>query len=714
MKQKFIFIGKHLINPISWKNGTVFFVRVLPHILVKIYIFLPLMVLLIFYMLSQVYLLLEKIPFIGKAFKKISSHIWNKKVESAVNKIINKMEGSRRTSTQRMYLIYLANKNLKAKKARTLITILGMSVGIAIIVFLLSLGYGIERLVISQVATLDELKIVDVVAGTNSSINLNAAASRKFSAIKNVEEVVPIVSTVGRISLNKASTDVLVYAAPSQYFKIQNIIPEKGELYDSKKVAFSMSQEVAGASTALIHATYGKEVSGKTIEFNIEPQNPAPARLDCKVDTKVEGTVGRIEGGFEGKEMWGSDYYPFEDEGRQGFDLHTESALGVWVKGRMPLSFLGGDNVLRPILDDSGRQEWEDVCIEKKYITNEKESLINNNSSSGQVLGISTSGQDLVDSTTSSPEVLSSSTDSADLVPVDNSASDAAFLSFDNIVASSAAQNNTTTLLTFKGPLVKKAVVSKGLLEVLNLEESKAIGTKIEVSFIITKNVLPDVTGRAYTEKVNYEIIGILPDNTSPYFYIPFEDILKIGSVNYSQLKIRVNSENNVAGVRKNIEALGYRTSTTLDTVQQIESLFGNLRLLLGLLGLVALGVASLGMFNTLTVSLLERTREIGGMKTMGMVSDEIEDLLLSEALIMGLTGGIGGLILGDLLGKVLSLIVSLIALSHGQGYLNLTYIPFFLVAFIMTSSFIVGMFTGIIPAMRARKISALNALRYE
>src|SRR5690606_8693879 len=101
-------------------------------------------------------------------------------------------------------------------------------------------------------------------------------------------------------------------------------------------------------------------------------------------------------------------------------------------------------------------------------------------------------------------------------------------------------------------------------------------------------------------------------------------------------------------------------------------------------LGLVALGVASLGMFNTLTVSLLERTREIGGMKTMGMVSDEIEDLFLAEAMIMGVAGGIGGLLLGFTIGKIVSLGISVVSISRGQGFLDLTYIPFFLIAFIL------------------------------
>ena len=119
-------------------------------------------------------------------------------------------------------------------------------------------------------------------------------------------------------------------------------------------------------------------------------------------------------------------------------------------------------------------------------------------------------------------------------------------------------------------------------------------------------------------------------------------------------------------------------------------------------------------MFNTLTVSLLERTREIGGMKTMGMVSGEIQELFLAEAMIMGFAGGIGGLLFGFIVGKLSSYIVSIIAISQGVGYLELTYIPWSLTTFIVVSSFVVGVITGLYPAYRAKHISALNALRYE
>jgi putative ABC transport system permease protein len=131
-------------------------------------------------------------------------------------------------------------------------------------------------------------------------------------------------------------------------------------------------------------------------------------------------------------------------------------------------------------------------------------------------------------------------------------------------------------------------------------------------------------------------------------------------------------------------------------------------------LGIVALSVAAMGMFNTLTVSLLERTHEVGLMKTMGMKSNEIENLFLVESVVMGMMGGIAGLIFGFAGGKLAGLVLTLLALRSGIGVVDIAYIPPDLIFYIVLLSLFVGFVTGIYPAQRAKYISALNALHYE
>ena len=76
---------------------------------------------------------------------------------------------------------------------------------------------------------------------------------------------------------------------------------------------------------------------------------------------------------------------------------------------------------------------------------------------------------------------------------------------------------------------------------------------------------------------------------------------------NYSQFKVEVDSKDYVPAVRKQIENMGLKTQYVGDTVEQINQVFNVFRGILAAFGLVVLFVATLGMFNTLTISLLVR-----------------------------------------------------------------------------------------------------------
>jgi len=375
--------------------------------------------------------------------------------------------------------------------------------------------------------------------------------------------------------------------------------------------------------------------------------------------------------------------------------------VGKWIQGQVILYDKKSDLTLIPQIDETGRQLWKEGCIQERLVQAEPIITI----SEGMVLGESTGSAELEvasDSAAASYEATVVASDSGGMEMVSLQAS------------GGATVKKTQDKLLFATKPKGEAVVSSGLLNLLSIPEKNAVGTIFSSSFIIGKSLFPSIEGKALSEPINYKIIGVINDPNDTYFYIPYSDMKQLGLPHVSQLKVLLKDGDSMARIRKDIETLGFRTNSTVDTVKQIESLFVNLRFILAILGLVALGVAALGMFNTLTVSLLERTREIGGMKTMGMVSEEVQDLFLAEAMIMGISGGVGGLTLGFLIGKGLSLIVSLFAFSQGQGYIDLTYIPINFTIFILVCSFVVGVVTGIYPAQRAKKISALNALRYE
>lgn len=655
----------------------------------------------------------KKIPFICRFSDKLIQ-IWETKFVKLLDKIIIKIDASSGFETRREYLISLAFESLAVKKSRSLITMFGMAIGVGVIVYLLSLGYGIERLIISQVAGLNELKIIDVAASQNTSLRMGPSSVNKISKLKGVESVVPFISTVGRVSYNKAQTDVLTYAIDKKYKELINLHLLKGTFFSPEYEKVSMnvykaSGVVAGKTTSLPTVYINQQIDSNLSSFYILPEIIVPVFEKCEVNANILGYTTRTESKYEGIRIWGESYAPFKGPGGSGINSNNEY-MGKWIKGKYPLFIKRSDSTIIPAISEYGQQQWETGCIQEKYVHDIEKTITNE-----AVLGESTTSARL---TTSVADTGVEATGSA--LPVYNTqvvSTDEAGIELVKLQASGSGQiiskKKSTETISFKKKPSSEIIVSTGLLKLLAIPIKSAIGKNLMVSYILTKSLMPEIEGKALTKQTKYKIIGII-ENEQTIMYMPLYDLRSAGVLNSTQMKIILKNKSELKNVRKSIETLGFNTATVADTVTQIELLFNNVRLVLGLIGLIALGVASLGMFNTLTVSLLERTREIGGMKTIGMVSSEILDLFLAEALIMSIAGGFGGLLLGYVAGQITSSIISIIAISRGVGYISVSYIPGALYVFIILITFLVGIITGLYPAQRAKKISALNALRYE
>ncbi len=656
-----------------------------------------------FFLLLLIFLLEKAISFLAHrpGFNRLFSRLrfwWQRHLETKFVGLVDRLDGHQENEVRRSYLIQLAYKNMSLKKARSLITVGGMAMGIGAIVFLVSLGYGIERLVIARVVRLEELKMADVSPGESTSLRLNDEAIKRISQIEGVAKVIPVVSVVGRVKFNNAVGDVLTYAVPREYLDLSQVKLVQGQIFESNQIGWQPGMgRVAGAEAKLIEAHYGQKVQPRPVRFNLNPEKAVLVWARPSRQAKILGYTHRLEGGFLGWQYWGSRYYSLDQTGYAAYDPERKVILGRWLKAKVPLFEKNAQEELVPQLDDWGRPVWQWGWLMER----EAQILAVEPEVGGRILGEATSSAEASPSAELAWETVVVSTDSAGIEWVALRASD-------------SAQKKQELVLKFEQKPEAKTVISSAMLRMFGLKPQEIIGQKLTISFIIVKSLMPEIETKVLSEEVDYQVVGVIEDETAPYLYVPLVDLRKVGITNFSQLRVVVEDQERLAAVRKEIETLGFRTSSTVDTVAQIDRLFKNVRLLLGILGMVALAVAVLGMFNTLTVSLLERTREIGGMKAMGMVSAEIRDLFLAEAMIMGLSGGVGGLILGFLGGKILSMAVSLLALTRGQGFLNLSYIPPFFIVFILIASFIVGLLTGLYPARRATKISALNALRYE
>ena len=303
---------KEVLKPSHIIAKTKEIVHNIPSYIKTIYLFSTFFLLLNFFLVGKIYGLLTRTPFLGKLISKLGE-FWTNRFSKKFNLLIEKLEANRPSEVKRIYLIELAYRNMMIKKTRSLITIFGMSVGVGAIVLLLSLGYGVERLIISKVARLDELKMLDISAGENTALRLNEELFKKISNIKEAIKTLPVISVVGRINYNRAQTDVLVYAVSNDYLiqgKNNKII--KGKPFANNNTIKTASAkattggEVAGLSSELLEATLGARINNEKVIFNILPESPAAVWEDCSINSKLVGYTARIQGQYEGVEYWGA------------------------------------------------------------------------------------------------------------------------------------------------------------------------------------------------------------------------------------------------------------------------------------------------------------------------------------------------------------------------------------------------------------------------
>ncbi|HLC46330.1 MAG TPA: ABC transporter permease [Candidatus Nanoarchaeia archaeon] len=126
-------------------------------------------------------------------------------------------------------------------------------------------------------------------------------------------------------------------------------------------------------------------------------------------------------------------------------------------------------------------------------------------------------------------------------------------------------------------------------------------------------------------------------------------------------------------------------------------------------LAAISLVVGGVGIMNTMYTAVLERTKEIGIMKSVGARNYDIAVLFLIESGLLGMFGGI----IGVLIGMGLSKLVVMAAKAAGYGIIQ-AFFPLWSIIGVLFFAFIVGALAGALPALQASKLQPVDALRYE
>ena len=137
-----------------------------------------------------------------------------------------------------------------------------------------------------------------------------------------------------------------------------------------------------------------------------------------------------------------------------------------------------------------------------------------------------------------------------------------------------------------------------------------------------------------------YTVAGVFPSDENAV-YVNQNSLGDIKIDRFAQAKVKVKAESDLSSVRDTILTQGFLVSSLSDTVDQANKIFSIVQLVLMSFGVIALIVSAIGMFNTMTIALLERTEEIGIMKSIGASDLDISLLFILEATLMGFLGGL-------------------------------------------------------------------------
>ncbi|MFD1017926.1 ABC transporter permease [Thalassobacillus hwangdonensis] len=246
-------------------------------------------------------------------------------------------------------------------------------------------------------------------------------------------------------------------------------------------------------------------------------------------------------------------------------------------------------------------------------------------------------------------------------------------------------------------------------LTVVGVTEAPSRDWMRDTEVLISSKVLSQIeafTGTRYGQMIT-------PDMPEEHV----EDLKSLsGPKEYEEVNVIANSMENVKGISQQLKDQGYFIYSVTEELQQVNLVFALVKFGLIFIGTIALLIASIGIYNTMSMAVTERTQDIGIMKAIGGHPRMIRSIFLLESGYIGLIGAIVGLVAAYVISigvnAALPIVIDMAFNETLDKEIQLSYIPPYLAVLCILLSIGVAMLSGLKPARKATKIDVLRALR--
>lgn len=264
-------------------------------------------------------------------------------------------------------------------------------------------------------------------------------------------------------------------------------------------------------------------------------------------------------------------------------------------------------------------------------------------------------------------------------------------------------------------------LIGEGIIKQLNIEPADIINKKIQL--IINNSTKNGLDVKPITKE--FTIVGVVDENfdDGQKFVMSANDAAQLKgfstfeneylkSKGYDSIEIVTNKISDVQPVSDEIKDSGYYYKSSIDTAKQVESSMEGIKTAFAVLGVIVLVVSAIGIVNTMTMAVIERTKSIGVMKAVGANSGAIRIIFLTQSSLIGFIGGVFGILIGLGINQIVQSIANSKITSSGMTTSISVGLPWYYTVGILIFAMAIALVSGIYPANQASKLEPIEALR--